>query len=68
MAKSDAPKERKNNKIFVTLPSGARELFDQLVERKFYGATNAEVARHLIIARLDELVEKKRLTEPPPPA
>ncbi len=65
MAKSEPPKGKKNNKIFVTLPKGARALFDQLVERQLYGMTNAEVARHLIISRLDELVEKKRLAEPP---
>ena len=53
-------------KIFVTLPAGARRLFDQLVNRKFYGDKDAEVARHLVIMKLDELVEKGRLTEVPP--
>ena len=53
-------------KIFVTLPSGARRLFDQLVSRKFYGEKDAEVARHLVIMKLDELVEKKRLEDVPP--
>jgi hypothetical protein len=61
-------KGRPSNKIFVTLPKGARALFDQLVDRKFYGAGNSEVARHLIITRLDELVEKGRLIEDPPTA
>jgi hypothetical protein len=59
-------KKKPPNKIFVTLPDGARQLFDQLVSRKFYGTGNSEVARHLIIVRLDELVEAGRLTEPPP--
>ena len=54
-------------RIYVTLPAGARSLFDQLVARKLYGDKHAEVARHLLIAKLDELVEKKRLIEPEPP-
>jgi hypothetical protein len=53
-------------RIYVTLPAGARRLFDQLVARKLYGDKHAEVARHLIIAKLDELVEKRRLVEPEP--
>lgn len=55
-----------SKKIFVTLPQGARALFDQLVKRRLYGDKNADVARHLIIRALDDLVEKKRLIEPPP--
>jgi hypothetical protein len=51
------------SRIYVTLPAGARRLFDQLVNRKLYGDKDAEVARHLIIVALDELVEKGRLTE-----
>lgn len=51
-------------RIYVTLPAGARRLFDQLVARKLYGDKDAEVARYLVIAKLDELVEKKRLIEP----
>ena len=49
-----------------TLPAGARHLFNQLVARKLYGDKDAEVARHLVIMKLDELVEKGRLTELPP--
>ena len=59
-------KKTPSNKVFVTLPRGARELFDQLVSREFYGSRNADVARYLIISRLDDLVEKGRLHEPPP--
>jgi hypothetical protein len=51
-------------RIYVTLPAGARRLFDQLVARAFYGDKHAEVARHLIIEKLDELLEKGRLKEP----
>jgi hypothetical protein len=58
----------KSNKVFVNLPPGARALFDQLVERKFYGDKNGEVAKYLIVSALDALVEKGRLIEPPPSA
>jgi hypothetical protein len=51
-------------RIYVTLPAGARRLFDQLVARAFYGDKHAEVARHLIIEKLDELLQKGRLKEP----
>jgi type VI protein secretion system component VasF len=54
----------KERRIYVTLPAGARRLFDQLVARKLYGDKDAEVARYLVIAKLDELVEKGRLVEP----
>jgi hypothetical protein len=50
-------------RIYVTLPAGVRGLFDQLVARKFYGDKHAEVARHLIIEKLDELVQRGRLKE-----
>lgn len=51
-------------RIYVTLPAGARRLFDQLVARQLYGDKHAEVARHLIIVALDDMVTKGRLTEP----
>jgi hypothetical protein len=57
------PSPRKQNKIFVTLPEGARRLFNQLVEKKFYGGNNSEVARQLIIMKLDDLIEKGRLQD-----
>jgi type VI protein secretion system component VasF len=56
----------KEPRIYVTLPAGARKLFDQLVARKLYGDKDAEVARYLVIAKLDELVEKGRLVESDP--
>ena len=55
-----------SSKVFVTLPRGARDLFDQLVDREIYGSKNSEVARHIIINKLDELVERGRLVEVPP--
>jgi metal-responsive CopG/Arc/MetJ family transcriptional regulator len=54
-----------SKKIGITLPAGALALLDQLVDRKLYGESRSEIARHLIISALDELVEKRRLTEPP---
>lgn len=53
-----------SKKVFVTLPAGARALLDQLVERQFYGDKHSEVVRHLVIEKLDQLVEKGRLKEP----
>ncbi len=58
-----APKPKKPNKVFVTLPEGALRLFNQLVENKFYGSTSSEVARQLIIMKLDDLIEKGRLKD-----
>jgi hypothetical protein len=57
------PDRPEPSRIYVTLPAGARRLFDQLVARKLYGDKDAEVARHLIIVALDELVQRGRLTE-----
>jgi len=53
-----------SKKVPVTLPMGALALLDQLVARKFYGESRSEVARHLIITALDDLIEKDRLKEP----
>lgn len=67
MVKATTPRDEPGPepvRIYVTLPAGARRLFDQLVARKLYGDKDAEVARYLVIAKLDELVEKKRLVEP----
>lgn len=66
MARATPPKgteKSEPSRIYVTLPAGARRLFDQLVARRLYGDKDAEVARHLIIVALDELVEKGRLSE-----
>lgn len=63
MARTPTDRRGAPSRIYVTLPEGARRLFNQLVARKFYGDKEAEVARHLVIVKLDELVEKGRLTE-----
>jgi hypothetical protein len=57
------PKPKKPNKVFVTLPEGAHKLLNQLVDRRVYGSTASEVARHLIIMKLDDFLEKGRLQE-----
>ena len=50
-------------KVSVTLPKGALGLLDKLVMRKLYGESRSEIARHIIVAGLDTLVEKGRLDE-----
>ena len=62
MVRSSKPDSRQ---IFVTLPAGARALFNQLVARKLYGEENSAVARHLIMIGLDNLVEQRRLIDAP---
>ena len=64
MAKSTKSKPD-SRQIFVTLPKGARTLFNQLVERKLYGEDNSSVGRHLIMIGLDRLVEQNRLIDLP---
>jgi hypothetical protein len=67
MAKS-AKIKPDSRQIFVTLPKGARALFNQLVERKLYGEDNSSVGRHLIMIGLDRLVEQNRLIDLPNPS
>jgi hypothetical protein len=61
-AKSSKPDSRQ---IYVTLPSGMRALFNQLVDRELYGDENSAVARHLITIGLEELVRQGRLIDLP---
>lgn len=51
-------------KFSITLPHGADALLEKLAKRRLYGESKSEVARHLLIAALDALVDKKRLDEP----
>lgn len=53
------------SKFSITLPAGADALLEQLAKRKLYGENKSEVARHLLIAALDALVQNNRLDEPP---
>lgn len=52
-------------KVNVPLPSGALLLLDRLVGKKTLGETREEVARHLLIATLDSMVERKRIEDIP---
>jgi len=61
----EAPPKPDSRKIQVTLPDGARALFNQLVARKLYGDGNSDVARYLIMKGLDNLVDNGRLTDAP---
>jgi hypothetical protein len=53
-------KTKKSNKVYVTLPTGMRKIFDKLVESKIYGEGASEVGRYLIISRLDDLIKDGR--------
>jgi Arc/MetJ-type ribon-helix-helix transcriptional regulator len=58
------PPTRGSKKVYVTLPEGARALLDQLVEKRTFGDSHSEVARHFIVVGLNDLVDKGRLKEP----
>jgi hypothetical protein len=62
---AENPTKPDTRKIQVTLPDGARALFNQLVARKLYGDGNSDGARYLILKGLDELVDAKRLIDAP---
>jgi hypothetical protein len=47
------------------VPSGSLFLLDQFVSKKALGETRAEIARFLLIATLDALVERKRIADVP---
>jgi hypothetical protein len=64
MATEPKPKSD-SRQIYVTLPKGARALFNQLVQRGLYGEDNSSVGRHLIMIGLDRLVEQSRLIDLP---
>lgn len=52
-----------SKKVPVTLPSSALATLDSLVGRKFHGESRSEVACHLLITALDDLIEKGRVKE-----
>lgn len=61
---SGVPKGPKTTeKIGVTLPIGSLSLLDQLVAKKALGESRAEIAKHLLIAALDAMVERKRIKD-----
>ena len=51
-----------NDKLWFTLPSGARELLDQLVDLQEVGGSHSEVIRYLVETQLQEFQDKKRIS------
>jgi hypothetical protein len=51
-------------RVTVTLPPGARALLNKLVEEGIYGSDTAQIARFLLIQKLDELVKEGRMKPP----
>jgi hypothetical protein len=47
-----------NGKLHFTLPKGARELLDQLVETQEVGGSHAEVVRYLIETQLQIMLKE----------
>jgi hypothetical protein len=50
--KGASKKGRRNNQLWVTLPAGARQQLDQLVELKTEGDSHSEIIRAMVIAQL----------------
>jgi hypothetical protein len=50
-----------NGKLHFTLPKGARELLDQLVETQEVGGSHAEVVRYLIQTQLQTMLKEGTL-------
>lgn len=51
-------KPKATNQISVTLPIVALEMVEELQAVGLYGTTRAEVARTLILARLEDVIAK----------
>jgi hypothetical protein len=47
-----------NGKLHFTLPKGARELLDQLVETQEVGGSHAEVVRYLVETQLQIMLKE----------
>ena len=56
--------DKTNDKLWFTLPSGARELLDQLVDLQEVGGSHSEVIRYLVETQLQEFSDKKRIARP----
>jgi hypothetical protein len=50
--KGASKKGRRNNQLWVTLPTGARYLLDQVVALKTVGDSHSEVIRAMVINQL----------------
>ncbi len=53
-----------NEKLWFTLPQGAGELLDQLVELQEVGGSHSEVVRYLVQTQLQEYLDKNRISRP----
>ena len=53
--------ESSNDKLWFTLPPGARELLDQLVDLQEVGGSHSEVVRYLVENQLQEFRDKGRI-------
>ena len=47
----------------ITLPKQAHEMIEEFIETGLYGANRAEVARSLILSRLEQLVSGQTLVK-----
>lgn len=56
-----------NEKLWFTLPQGATELLDQLVDLQEVGGSHSEVIRYLVETQLQEFLDKRRIKRPTPP-
>ena len=55
MPKKGAKKRRKNNQLHFTLPQGARDLLDQLVDLKVVGDSHSGVIAFLVQTQLQAM-------------
>jgi len=53
-----------NDKLWFTLPSGAKELLDKLVDLQEAGGSHSEVVRYLVETQLQEFMDKGRIERP----
>ena len=53
-----------HEKFWFTLPAGARELLDQLVDLQEVGGSHSEVIRYLVETQLQDFLDRGRLVRP----
>jgi hypothetical protein len=59
-------KDKKNNQLWTTLPTGARYQLDQLVDLETEGDSHSEVIRAMVIAQLRIMRREYDLKIKPP--
>jgi hypothetical protein len=64
--KGASGKGKKNNQLWTTLPIGARQQLDQLVNLKVEGDSHSEVIRTMVIAQLRLMRKEYDLNLPSP--